>query len=158
MAKTKKSKKIIREIKPKIKVISKKEGAVKESKESEETEEAPLEEIISDAPSAREFPSLLRGEIQEQRAPGPEPSVSTPASTTVEEASAGDRYSIQENVTEEDITRLYQTASPEPPRTTLLATRETGSMPSRVDLTNRELTATRTEQEEDKYDVKIEPT
>jgi len=157
MTKTRKLKKVIREIKPKIKVIDKKEESSKESEENKETGEAPLEEIISDAPSAREFPSILKGDVQGQRTSEPEPPVPTPASTTIEESSTGQRYAIQESVSEEEITRVYRSNLIETSRATPLSTRESSPLSARTDFTNREIEAARTVQVEEQHYVKIEP-
>ena len=149
MTKTKKSKMIIREIKPKIKVteLEQKEGQIKNL-----IEEAPLEEIISDAPSSREFPSISEETAQqEQRLQGREQEAQNPP---IIETTGSARYAIQRDVSERDIARLYQSKTAE------IAGMERGSSGTssqRVDLSSREMGVVREGgQEDEKYNIQAE--
>ena len=140
--------KVIREIKPKIKVIELK----KEEKEDEITEES-LEDIAIDAPSAREFPEFAMPEEQgsqgiEQR----QEFAQTPSATTEEENKNAVRYQIQGDVTEEEITRTYRTEISGANPIMLGTTKERAP---RERLANRELEAIGTRNEESKYKISI---
>lgn len=154
MAKARKSKMIVREIKPKIKVIEL-EQKEEQIKIPAEKEEAPLEEIISDAPSSREFPSIT-GETaqQEQRLQGREQEAQP---SPIIETTGSARYAIQRNVSEQDIARLYQSKTAEITRMERGSGGIGGISSQRVDLSSRETGAVREGgQEDEKYNIQIE--
>ena len=143
--------KVIREIKSKIKIIEKE----KEEEKGQETTES-LEDITIDAPSAREFPefAMLGGEghqEMEQR----QDIIQTPSATTEEENKNAVRYQVQRDITEEEIKQKYQTnvsgASP-----IMLGTTDQERAP-RERLANRELEAMGARNEDNKYQISLEP-
>jgi len=154
MAKAKKQKVVVRELKSKIKVI---ESAAKEPIEEEKAEEAPLEELIVDAPSSREFPALPREPLTAQVAEK-EPETRTPAATTEAESSAGARYAVQTNVSESEIRRVYQSRIGE---TKQMSREQTLQIPELRDaksmFRNREVESLRAEQEDEKYSIEFKP-
>jgi len=156
MSEAKKPKIKIRKIKPKIRIIEseEKEQSVEKEQESGET---PLEGIITGAPSAREFSALQSGQAPEQNRER-QPATPTPASTTESEASSGARYAIQRDISEAEIRRVYQsriTGSRQ------ASTEQQISVPeirdSKAMFKNREIEALRTEQEDEKYSIDLEP-
>lgn len=108
-----KSKKIIvREIAPKFKVTEIKEENADEAPEAQE--ESPLEELTTDAPSARMFPEsmpLPQTQLPQERIE--EPVIPTPAATTETEGRNAIRYQIQTDISEREIKRVYNTQSAE---------------------------------------------
>jgi len=144
--------KIIKEIKPKIRIIEKEE---EEIEKTEETTEESLEDIALDAPSAREFPefAMLGGQGVQEMAQR-EDIARTPSATTEEENKNAVRYQIQEDITEEEIKQKYQTNSSEA-RPILLSTTEQERNP-RNRFANRELESQRTKNEENRYDLPFE--
>lgn len=141
----------IREIKKNIKIreLKSDEEEILES----ETEEPSLEDIASDAPSAREFPEftgraqLEQGEQAQQ--------IQTTSATTEEESRAAVRYSVQENVSEAELQAKYESSASrmnvaQTGAHTLLPSRE-GHISSMFE--NRELAAAQSQEQEEKYEV-----
>lgn len=159
MPAAKKTRMIVREIKPKIKIIEP-ENKEQSVEVQQETGETPLEDIITDAPSSREFPALSseqpRGSVRERGSETP-----TPAATTTAESSSGAKYGIQQDVTEAEIRKVYQSRAVSPrqtgadqanPQIQVPGLRDTRDM-----LKNREVEALRTEQADERYSIDIEP-
>ena len=143
--------KIIGEIKSKIKVIETEE----ETEKAEETTEEPLEDLVMDAPSAREFPEfgMLGGQgsqEMEQRA-----EAQTPSAATTDENKNAVRYQIQKDVTEEEIARTYRTDVSEARPIMLGMTNQDRTSGER--LSNRELESARNKDEGVKYKLSAEP-
>jgi len=146
---------IIREIKPKIKVIEEDgEQVVKQEKEEE-----PLEDLVTDAPSAREFPEFVMlgaNGAQGVQETAPREEIKTPSATTEEENKNVVRYQVQPDVTEEEIARIYRTAEVSEVRPIMLTT--TGEERSQRGVSaNREVEALRTKGAERRYEISIEP-
>jgi hypothetical protein len=154
MAKTRNIK-IIKEIKPKIKVIEKEEEE-KEIEKAEEITEEPLEDLVIDAPSAREFPEFSERPREQEPTQMP-PEITTPSATTGGESKGAVRYQIQTDITEEEIERTYRTEVSEakPIPTMLSTTTQERIAPGR--LSSRELEAVRTRDEEKRYEISFEP-
>ena len=156
MVKTIKPKRIVREIKPKIRII---EPEIEEQSvgEPQEAGEAPLEEMIVDAPSSREFPTLSAEQARElAQERGAE--TQTPAATTESEAASGAKYSVQRDISEAEIRKIYQS------RATIsrqAGSEQTISIPeirdSKAMFKNREIESLRTEQTDEKYSIDLEP-
>jgi hypothetical protein len=143
--------KIVREIKPKIRIIEKEEQVVEQEKKEE-----PLEDLVSDAPSAREFPEFL-GRQKEQELAQTQPEITTPSATTEEESKGAVRYQVQRDITEEEIARTYQTeiSGVKSMPTMLSAPEQEGA--KRTGFESRELEALRTRDEEKRYEISFEP-
>lgn len=105
MAKTKnsdKSKMIVRELAPKMKII---EPEAK-TDESGEQEEASLEDLTEESPASASFSpdiSMNRTPLTIER----EPEVQTTSGTTQAENNAAVKYEIQRNVSEKEIKKVY---------------------------------------------------
>jgi len=143
--------KVIGEIKSKIKIIEKEEEQVEE----QEKEEEPLEDLVMDAPSAREFPefSMLGGQGAQETER--ENVAQTPSATTEEENKNPVRYQVQGDISEGEIARIYRTEVSEA-RPIMLGIRESDRT-SREISANREVESLRTNDEEIKYKLSSEP-
>jgi hypothetical protein len=160
MVKTKKPKIKVKEITSKIKVTEIKsenqEAQEKEQSGQSSGSEESLEDLTADAPSAREFP-LLQRRSAESQVPIQEPALATPAATTTSENQNVAKYAVQRDVTEGEIRRNYQSSSPgQAGRNPMLLSSE---RTERADaFRNREIDAANaSEQDDDKYNLSIEP-
>ncbi len=151
----KKQKVTVRELAPKFKVT---EIKGEESGEGAEMEgESPLEDIATDAPSAREFPGAVQNIPPAEQAERAEELTPTPAATTEAEGRTAARYQIQTNISEMELKRVYNTQSAESRE---IAVRNTMLTASQKQLTNAlmrnpEVEAVRgqTAEEERQYEV-----
>ena len=152
----KQKKMIVKELAPKMKIIRE---IKTELQEEAAPEEVSLEEITSNAPSSREFPSLSQQEVP--IAPQEVPEIpKTITEAREEEKPASQMYAIQRNVTEKDIAKSYETRAPEPLRAGAAAERRNPLILTERErreeaFRNREVGALRAQEgeEEDKYTI-----
>ena len=152
MGKIKKTKVIVREIRPKMKIIeSEEEQPVKSP-----VKEVPLEEVIADAPSSREFPkfSRLDADINERQRGEENQWLS---SETESEGAPRKIYQIQGNVGEKEARETYQSSSSQESMISapLVPKNQRGSFAGR-DVMAVEDSRTPSQSDEVKYSVKVE--
>jgi len=133
--------KIVKEIKSKM--IVREIKTQEQDEEIKEEKEEFLEDIVSTAPSGREFPEFR---AREQEVP------QTPSEVKQETKNAT-TYQITRDLTEEEIARKYRTNTA--PSGTIMLRTEIQEKENRSDFSNRELEGLKSQSQEEKYEISI---